>query len=151
MSVTPQQFKNRYPAFADESVYPSATVQAFLSEAELELNCCVFGAYYDQGVMLHCAHYLSLETAATTASVAKGTSSGFAAVSTISSASVGDVSVTKDMQSVSDVGGIYGNLPATYFGQRLITLIKKLGAGAFVMSTHNNTQKCAPTEGGVCL
>ena len=142
MSVTVQQFKNRYPVFVDETKYPSATVQLFIDEAELTISECIFKNYYDMAIMLHTAHYLSLETDAAKWSDTKGPSQAFATVLPISTASVGDVTVSKEVSNIQDAGSQYGTLTGTYFGQRLITLMKTMGAGAEVIVIRNTTPVC---------
>ena len=103
--------------------------------------------------MFHAAHFLTIETSANqTASLSngQGLNSAFAAVGGVSSASVGDVSVSMAL-ATPDASDPWGNFRSTSFGQELIRIMKKMGKGALVSTERRTDIGFAPNAQGVCL
>lgn len=60
MSVTPQNLRDRWPAFADASAWPDVVVQLALTDAALELEEDVWCLRFDPGTIALAAHMLEL-------------------------------------------------------------------------------------------
>lgn len=59
MSVTPSEFKIRFPEFA---LVEDARIQLFLDDSETEIDLETWGDYYDRGISYLTAHLLTLGT-----------------------------------------------------------------------------------------
>lgn len=60
MAVTVNSFLAKYQEFSDASLYPLETIQLKIDDAVAFISESKWGVHYDNGVMLHAAHYLSL-------------------------------------------------------------------------------------------
>lgn len=58
--MTASEFLTLYPEFSDTTVYPTATIEARISDAEMEISESKWGIRYENGVAALAAHFLSL-------------------------------------------------------------------------------------------
>lgn len=139
------KFKLRYPKLVSAFSIDDGTIGVFLEEANIEVSQCAFGAYYQKALFSLTAHNLTIEEYANAAALDPASAgAAFTAVGGISSASVGDVSVTRNL--VTDLSESAGNFTATIFGQEFLRLRNKMGKGALVARTRVTETGCASTE-----
>lgn len=115
-------FRQHFPEFSDETVYPDPLVEFWAELAELEVSTCRFGAVRPKAVELLTAHYLA--TAKANQSGANpGLSSGIASAKT-----VGSVSVSYDTSTIVGVTG--SPYSGTRYGTLYASMARRYGAGA---------------------
>lgn len=142
MSFTTPVFRNRYPEFADLSLYPASTVDYYLGLSEkLINNPARWGDVEDDGRMLFVAHHLVLERRALN-DAAKGNVPGMAS-GPVNSRSVDKVSVGYDTQAGTIPGAGHWNL--TQYGIRLKMLFDIVGAGPVQVGVDS----CLPANTGL--
>lgn len=122
MSVTPTTFKARYTEF---STLSDATVQIYLSDAELELDEGRWGTLYDRGLAALAAHFLALAQQ----SAAAGTGGG-GAVGPVTSKSIGDVSVSYGWSNSGSGSATSDYYNSTTYGQDYWRLVQIVGYDA---------------------
>lgn len=122
MSITPAQFKNRFPEFINVSV---PRIRVFIADAELEMNESKWGDRYDKGLSYLTAHFLSIALKTETGSPAS--------VAAVASKSIGDVSVSfANKSSESQVEAYY---QSTVYGQEYWSMLRFVGLGAVAVSS----------------
>ena len=132
--LSAEEFLLLYPQFGGEAV-PDGVLQMFIDNANASINENRWHELWKLGVCLHTAHYLTMwlktlsspDDSASTI-VHKGDSNG-----SMSSKSVGGVSVSYGNTSGDgDLTG-FGSLRDTIYGQQLATLAKTVGKGMMVV------------------
>jgi uncharacterized protein DUF4054 len=125
VTVTVASFRADFPAFADTTIYPDATVTLYLTVAGNLLNATRWGDMLDFGTELFIAHNLVLDMQAN----AQAANSAPPGVTTgaISAKSVDKVSISYDVSIAGIEGGDFWNL-STY-GIRFLHYAKMMGAG----------------------
>lgn len=131
--MTPAEFRDMIPAFADVDAFPDATVAPWLVFAESRCPQPRWGDLRLQGIAFLAAHHLTLIAAASTAIDGTGglDAAGGGVVS--ESKTVGSISTSisrAGAAATADVrGGAYN---ATSWGQSYWALASTIGAGGFV-------------------
>jgi hypothetical protein len=121
MSITPADFKVRFPEFISVA---DSRIQLFIVDAELELNVLKWCDRYDKGISYLTAHYLS---------IALKTATGLTgSVNPVASRSVGDVSISFANKSSESQTEAYYN--STVYGQEYWNMLQFVGLGAAVVS-----------------
>lgn len=139
------KFKARYPKLISAFTISDDTLQVFLEESAIEISKCAFGAYYKKALFTLTAHNLVLEEYANASALDPASANAaFTAVGGISSASVGDVSLSRNLAAGDNSSE--GNLQATLFGQEFLRVRKKMGTGALVARDRVFDASCASTE-----
>lgn len=87
--ATIQDFRDRFPQYADPTAYPTGRLDVLLLEATASVNICIFGARSDTAVLLKMAHFLEMTSGARSQG-AQSVSAGQASVS-FSAAAPGDL------------------------------------------------------------
>lgn len=115
--------------FKDAVEFPDAWIEEQLEEASVEVNECIFKNYYRRALFHLAAHFLILfhdqqiameaDSSASSASQPRGT---------ISSASVGDLSLSQELPEYSSSSDDKF-LASTIFGQEFIRLRNKMSRG----------------------
>ena len=123
--ITPAQMRTGFPEFADQTAYPDAFIQYWLTWAYLLLNPCRWGNILDLAAQLYAAHNLVEERRAYLESL-KGGVPGMA-VGPVNSKNVKDVSVSYDISAVSEAEA--GDWNQTIYGRRLWRMIEMAGMG----------------------
>lgn len=118
------QFREDFPEFASVTDYPTAQVNFWAGIASKLVDLDRWGDLYDQGISLFVAHNLVLQRR-NIAGAASGGSGGL--VGSVSSKSVGAVSVSYDVNAVMESGAGQWNL--TSYGLQYIQLARMIGAG----------------------
>lgn len=118
--------------FSNVTEYPDASIQLQLDEALIEVSESIFKKYYRRAAYYLTAHFLTiwheqqvatlLDSTGTTASNPKGV---------VSSASVGDLSITQEMPEYS-TSSDDKFLASTIFGQEFIRLRNKMSRGTLL-------------------
>jgi len=123
--VTRSQFRVDFPAFADETVYPDSILLFWLAISTSLVNAERWADLTDMGVELMTAHQVRIGTA----NIQAGNNGGSPGAMTgiVTSQSVGDVSVSRDIGSVTLTDGGFWNL--TTYGVRFLQLARMFGAG----------------------
>lgn len=130
---TREQFLEIYPQFA-ETVSPGY-LQMTLDRANQVITTGRYRAYRDQAIGLYCAHYcveylkgMPEDLSSADQAVRKGESRG-----TLTSKSVGGVSVSYGAaEGSNDLAG-FGSMRDTIYGQQLITIAKLVSHGMMVV------------------
>lgn len=130
----PQQFRDRFPEFADDTVYTDARLEMYWDMANIFISsdgspCRVLtGKQLALALQLMTAHLLSLSVQAasdsSTGAAGSGESGGF-----VTSASVGDISVSKLAPPATDGWQFW--LSGSPYGTELWALLSLLSAGGF--------------------
>lgn len=123
MTVTPADFKLRYPEF---DPVDDARVQIFLDDAALEMCESAWGDLYDRGQAALAAHMLAI---ANQTEASGGTGGG--ASGPVASRSIGDVSVSFGLSSSSSKSEDW--YTSTPYGSDYWRLVKIVGMGAVVV------------------
>jgi hypothetical protein len=125
---TPAEFKIRFPEFAtvDDSL-----IQPQLDRAEKLLIESVWGdCYYEDGVYLLAAHFLSIQQRR-----AADGSTGSSAFGPVTSRSVGDVSVSFGRRAVTSTAEEF--YTSTPYGQEYWAMMRQVGTGAVAVTWVN--------------
>lgn len=125
MTVTVQSFREHYPEFTDQAMYPDATVAYWLSLAGMLLNATRWANVIDVGYELFTAHNIVLEAIAAK-EAANGAPPG-GQVGPANNKSVDKVSIGFDVASGVELDAGHWNL--TTYGTRFIKLARMFGAG----------------------
>ena len=132
-TMTPDEFREIFPLFADTAKFPDARIQYWLTLGETQIVTARWGKLFRHGVALYAAHYLSLESNITSG----GTyGKGGGGPITVASKTVGSVSKTESYSTLAYEGA--GNYAETEFGRQFWDLIKQCGAGG--MQVNNICQ-----------
>jgi hypothetical protein len=138
--ITPAEFIQDFPAFSDQTRFPTSLIQFWLNFIYTLINPNVFdtatvisptgATQFDMVAELYCAHEITLERAAmdqgTLASATgAGTPTGPSGV--ITSKSGDKLSASYDTTVASEEGAGYLNL--TIYGKRIYRLFQLFGAG----------------------
>ncbi|MDR3488806.1 MAG: DUF4054 domain-containing protein [Bradyrhizobium sp.] len=124
-TTTIAQFRSDCPEFGNLTTYPDAQVQKFLNIAELRLNQTRWEDLWTYGVELYTAHSLSLGQMRAAAGAAGGVPGATAGL--VTSRSVGGVSKSVDVSSVTVEGG--GTYNLTTYGSEYWQLVLQIGIG----------------------
>lgn len=124
MTVDVATFRANFPAFADEDTYAEPSIQFWLDLAYKRHNAERWGDLLDQGIQLYVAHELSVEAASSKGSA---NSTPGQIIGNITSRSVGGMSYSRDVSSITDSDAGYMN--ASTYGLRWRNLMKLVGAG----------------------
>lgn len=116
--------------FANPEVWPEDFIQLHLNDCMIEVVPCVFGKYYLRALYYLTAHYLVIYKEVQNAVTLGGPgSTAFASgKGVISSTSVGDLSLTKEMPEYNKTSDDKF-LASTIFGQEFIRLRNKMTKG----------------------
>ncbi|MFV0410951.1 MAG: DUF4054 domain-containing protein [Paracoccus sp. (in: a-proteobacteria)] len=123
--INESDFRQVFPVFADDAVYPTAQFNFWLNFSKKMLNECRWADLYDEGQMLFVAHHLVLY-AREKESVDSGGSAG-QVQGAVSSKSVDKVSVSFDVSSITLDNAGHWNL--TTYGIRFYQLLLMVGMG----------------------
>lgn len=135
-------FKARYPQLVTAFSLADATIGIFLDEAAVEVSKCSYGAYYQKAVLLHTAHFITLESYANAKALdPSSANAAFTAVGGISSASVDDTSISRNLAAPTSADE--GAFSSTIFGQEFLRISKKMGKGALLAHVRVSTEGCA--------
>jgi hypothetical protein len=127
--MTPAEFKALLPEF--EGV-PDATIQAWLDRSAPYFNLRYWGALYPDGLLYWVAHQLVLSGAASGGgSGGSGNAGGVTVSGDVTSAKVGDVTVTRSSSVVEKSAS--NPYLATKYGQEYLALANMIGAGAMAV------------------
>jgi hypothetical protein len=131
--MTPAEFREIFPVFADPEKFTDARIQYWLTLGEMQIAAARWGKLFRHGVALYAAHNLSLELG-----IANGGTYGKGGGGPVTGASktVGSVSKTESYSTLSYEGS--GSYSETEFGRQLWDLIKQFGAGG--MQVNNTWQ-----------
>lgn len=119
--MTPTEFRQQIPQFADTAKYPDAQVQMYLGMAEASLPASRWGELYGFGLALFTAHNLALDQ------MSNGPIPGRSQFGLVASKSVGPASVSYDnsLFMLPDAG----HWSLTMFGTRFLQTARLVGAG----------------------
>lgn len=119
--MTPAEFRQQIPQFADTAKYPDAQVQMYLGMAEASLPASRWGELYGFGLALFTAHNLALDQ------MSNGPIPGRSQFGLVASKSVGPASVSYDnsLFMLPDAG----HWSLTMFGVRFLQTARLVGAG----------------------
>lgn len=118
--------------FADSSVYPDERISSNLEDSAVEVTREIFRGHYRRALFHLTAHYLVTYTEMyQTSEFASGTPAVFAPRGAVSSVSVGDLSLSKELPDYSKSPDDKF-LASTVFGQEFIRLRNKMGRGALL-------------------
>lgn len=123
--MTPAEFREAFPEFADTTKYPDSQVEFWMTVAVSLVNPERWGVLTDNGIALVTAHHLVIanqDQAVSSAGATPGEVKGATA-----SKSVDKVSVGYDTKSVTIDDAGFWNM--SKYGIRYITLAKMFGAG----------------------
>lgn len=132
-AITPTEFREIFPIFADADKFSDTRIQYWLTLGEIQVVAARWGKLFRHGVALYAAHNLSLEY-----DITKGGSYGKGGGGPVTGGSktVGSVSKSESYSTLSYEGA--GNYAETEFGRQLWDLIKQFGAGG--MQVNNSCQ-----------
>lgn len=119
--MTPAEFRQQIPQFADTAKYPDTQVQMYLSMAEASLPASRWGELYEFGLALFVAHNLALDQ------MSSGAIPGRAQIGLVASKSVGPASISYDNSAFSLPDA--GQWSLTTFGVRFLQTARLVGAG----------------------
>lgn len=138
-SYTAEQFQEDYPQFfnAEGNFLGSASMlQEIINMANLSIQPDRWGESWRYAVGLYVAHYVTLSLrsyAASNEDPAQAAASG-ALTGVVSSATLGDASVSYDTSAITAGTEDWGDLNATTYGQMLANKAKLIGmAGTLVI------------------
>lgn len=134
MTVTPASLRVLCPEFSDATVYPDASISAWVAQAALQLDPARWGALLDFGTTLYVCHRIAL--AARNKRVASAGGLPGQASGAVQSKSVDKVSQSFDTASASEEGAGMWNL--TTYGQEFIRLARQVGAGPMTVNTDDS-------------
>lgn len=123
----PPTFRAHFPAFADLSLYPDATVQMFLDVGAVMCSPTVWCNFQQLGSELICAHFLALQQL----SMQGGNTGGVPGLSRglMNSKSVSKVSVGYDVGITAMEGG--GPWNYTIYGEQYLWFVQLVGTGGY--------------------
>lgn len=129
--VTPADFRQYFgPVFEDKTVFTDAQIGQFLTDSAIEVSEPIFRKYYKKALYYLTAHYLTLNQRLVVQ--AQSTYSGDpnigSVVGVISSVSVGDLSLSKELPTY-EKSSDDKYLASTSFGQEFIRLRNKMTRG----------------------
>lgn len=125
--MTPSQFRQDFPEFADTTQYPDSSINFWLTVATQLVNPARWGVLTDQGIELCTAHHLVLAARDAQAAAVGGIPGQM--TGPLSSKSVDKVSASYDTGAATVDDGGFWNL--TSYGVRYLTLARTMGAGGF--------------------
>jgi len=123
--MTPAEFREAFPEFADTTKYPDSQVEFWMTVAVSLVNPERWGVLTDNGIALVTAHHLVIANQDQSVATASGTPGEVKGAT--ASKSVDKVSVSYDTKSVTIDGAGFWNM--SKYGIRYITLAKMFGAG----------------------
>lgn len=118
-------FRTNFPEFADTTIYPTPTINFWLSVAEKLVNADRWYDLYDQGVQLFVAHHLAIATRNVKTAGAGGIPGSVQGAQT--SKSVDKVAVSYDASKVQYDDAGFWNM--TTYGLQYWNLVMMVGAG----------------------
>lgn len=119
--MTPTEFRQQIPQFADAAKYPDTQVQFYLAMAEMSLPASRWGELYGFGLALFTAHNLALDQ------MSNGPIPGRSQFGLVASKSVGPASVSYDNSLFMLPNA--GHWSLTMFGTRFVQTARLVGAG----------------------
>jgi hypothetical protein len=125
MTVTTASFRDSFPAFQDDSVYPEAAVAMWLGVAKGAIDPLRWDTMTDLGVSLYMAHNLAVDALSNKAAANGGVAGQITGPTT--SKSVDKVSVSYDVSSALVEGA--GDWNLTVYGLRFIRYARMFGSG----------------------
>lgn len=125
--MTPSQFRQDFPEFADTTKYPDSSVNFWLTVSVQLVSAARWGALTDQGIELCTAHHLVLGARGGQAAAVGGVPGQM--TGPLSSKAVDKVSASYDTGAATIDDGGFWNL--TSYGVRYLTLARTMGAGGF--------------------
>jgi len=126
MSITPAEFKTRFPEFDSLA---DARIQLFIDDAELELDEDRWGDLYDKGLSYLTAHLLYIGEQTSTG---QGEGGG-----PLSTKAVGDVSLSFGSYLTTNKDA--NSFNATSYGQEYYRLMMMVGMGAVAVTAESVT------------
>lgn len=131
------QFKNSaatLPAGYSEGLnIPDAVFDEFLKTANAKIQEVRWHREWKTAMCLFIAHNATLYLSAASGSTVSGLIAAAAPALVMTSKSVGDVSVSYDVNSISDDLKGYGDLKATVYGQQLASKARLLGKAGMMV------------------
>lgn len=125
MTTTPLILRGNFPAFQNQTEYPDAVVNFWITYATLFLDPNRWGNAFDVGLQLFVCHNLSLEFNANHAAK-RGQNPGFV-IGPVTAGSVDKVSYSRDPSAAFDPAAGHWNL--SIYGLRYWRLVMMMGAG----------------------
>lgn len=134
------QFKNTaaadgslQPGYAEGLNIPDAVFNEFLKTANARIQEARWHSEWKMAMCLFIAHCSVLYLSATSGTTVSGLVAAAAPAEVMTAKSVGDVSVSYDVNSISDDLKGYGDLKATAFGQQLASRAALLGKAGMMV------------------
>lgn len=133
------QFKNTAAAdslpsgYSDGLNIPDAVFNEFLQTANARIQEARWHSEWKTAMCLFIAHCSVLYLSATSGTTVSGLVAAAAPAAVITAKSVGDVSVSYDVNSISDDLKGYGDLKATIYGQQLASRATLLGKAGMMV------------------
>lgn len=121
------------PIFSSIVDYTDEQILFQMEESGIEVKPCAFGKYYRRALFFLTAHFLTIfkEMAMKAETLPAGSSAISSSKGVISSTSVGDLSLTKEMPEYNSSADDKF-LASTIFGQEFIRLRNKVGRGVLL-------------------
>lgn len=126
MTVTADSFRQNYPAFKSDTMYPSQVIDYYLTLAGLLLSEPRWTTALDMGTELFVAHHIVLEKQAMDAA-ATGAAPGVGIGGPVGGKSTGPISISYNTEAAVELGA--GHWNQTVYGTRFIRLARMMGAG----------------------
>lgn len=120
-------FRQTFPVFTDNQIYPTAQFNFWLEIAVTQLNECRWADLYTHGLSLFVAHYLVLYAREAEAFAQAGASATGRVEGLETSKSVDKISVSMDVSAVSFADA--GHWNQTTYGIQFYQLVRIVGAG----------------------
>ena len=122
MAFERTQMAALWPEFGDASIYPDVLLSAWRDQAYRVCKESRWGEQRDFGAMLYCAHFMALARKAAASSQGGATIEGIR-----TSKSVGPLSVSYDVASVTNQGAAFWN--TTSYGVQFYSMLRGVAAG----------------------
>lgn len=132
-SITPADFRARFPEFNDLIAYPDAFIQIFIDDTECEMDEAAWGCFFEKGQAYLVAHYIAISELTSGGGTGSGSGFGSLTHSRVMSETEGDTSVTYGA-GTSTNGAFAGAgkdelIASTLYGQQYIELRSKTVPG----------------------
>ena len=131
MSATVEDFRTRFPEFADETAFPDPRVQLFLDDAALCIDQDIYDTMYDLAVCYLAAHELKIGTDTASSS---GNSSN---IGPVTSKAAGQVNKSYAVNAL-DLGDGDAYYQQTQYGLKFLSIRDKVKIPGFLVINNNN-------------
>ncbi|GHV49906.1 hypothetical protein FACS1894216_01130 [Synergistales bacterium] len=135
--MTPDEFREIFPVFADPEKFSGARIEYWLSLGETMIDKARWGPVYSHGIALFAAHNLALEL-----NLSKGGGYGVGGGGPVTSGSKTVGSVSKSESYSTAAYNNAGSYAGTEWGRQLWDLVKQFGAGGMQVNNSCQLRKC---------